>query len=342
MNSTLAFQRLEFQTPQMGVPFRIVLFARNPAKAEAAAAKVFERVSSLNRIFSDYEYDSELSRLSRSSGSGTAVHLSPELAEILTTSQRLARQTDGAFDVTVGPATALWRRARREHELPRRDLLELVRSRVGYRNLVLDPEAQTAKLILPHMRLDLGGIAKGYALDEAGRVLRRLGLPRFLVSAGGDLLTGMPPPDRPGWVVTLEPENPASPSPGRYLLVNRRALATSGDRFQFVDLGGRRYSHIIDPRTCLALTRHTETNVIAEAGRTADSLSTSLNVLAPNAGIELVQHYRDTEARIEVGSKPEDFATFCSPGFCHFFLPSTPSFVRPEKSSDPAETGQGR
>src|SRR4051794_2948771 len=161
--------RFEFSKPQMGAPFRIVLYARDKAQAQAAAAAAFRRVEELNAILSDYDTDSQLSRLSRTAGSGKAVPVSPDLWNVLVASQRFAKLSDGAFDVTVGPCVDLWRKARRERKFPDPKRLAEAQQAVGYDKLTL--RNHNARLLAPDMKLDLGGIAKGYATDQAMKVL---------------------------------------------------------------------------------------------------------------------------------------------------------------------------
>src|SRR5262245_37767566 len=171
-HSDATLHRYEYQQPQMGLPSRIVLYAPDSTNANAAAAAAFKRIAQLNDILSDYDTDSELSRLSRTSGEGKAVPVSEDLWRVLERSQALAERSDGAFDVTVGPFVNLWRKARREKKMPNPDWLANARRAVGYRHMRLDPKGRTAELLAPDMRLDLGGIAKGYAIDEALKVLR--------------------------------------------------------------------------------------------------------------------------------------------------------------------------
>jgi len=287
-----ALDRFEFTEPQMGVPFRIVLYALDRTEAAAAARAAFDRIAALNAILSDYEYDSELSRLSRTSGSGEAVSVSPELWFVLERAQEMARRSDGAFDVTVGPLVSLWRRARRDGELPEPRRLQAALAATGWRHLELDPKRRTARLLVPRMRLDLGAIAKGYAVDEALRVLGARGITRALVSGGGDLVVSEPPPGKPGWRIEVPPlDGPGAPPPG-HVQLRHAGLATSGDTFQFVEIGGIRYSHIVDPRTGLGLTDHSLVTVIARDGMTADSLSTALSVQGPAGAAKLVRHDR--------------------------------------------------
>jgi thiamine biosynthesis lipoprotein len=287
--SSTSEARFEFTQPQMGVPFRIVLYAADSLAASNAAHAAFARVATLNRVLSDYEDDSELTLLSRAAGSGRAVPVSEDLWWVLEPAQRWARHTDGAFDVTVGPAVQLWRRARRQQELPSSARLTTALDAVGHRKLVLDARRRTAQLTAPGMRLDLGGIAKGYAVDEALRTLRACGIQRALVSGGGDLAVSESPPGAEGWRIELSPSEGNNTAPPLFVRLKHGALATSGDLFQFVEIAGTRYSHIVDPRTGIGLTDHSQVTVIARDCMTADALSTSVSVLGAEAGLKLVE-----------------------------------------------------
>lgn len=286
----VALERFEFTKPQMGVPFRIVLYAADRTSAEAAARAAFARIAALNAVLSDYDSDSELSRLSQTSGTGQMVKLGDDLWTVLARAQDLARCTEGAFDVTVGPCVNLWRKARRDRALPDLARLDRARAATGWQHLELDAKQRTARLRVPGMRLDLGGIAKGYAVDEALKVLAAHGISRALVSGGGDLAASDPPPGKPGWRIEVAaPDAPDAP-PARHVLLRRAGLATSGDLFQHVEIGGVRYSHIVDPRTGLGLTDRSQVTVIARDCMTADSLSTAISVLGPERGLALANH----------------------------------------------------
>ncbi len=303
-------RRFEFETPQMGVPFRIVLYAPGQPEAEGAAQAAFARVSELNAIMSDYEYDSELSQLGRTSGTGRAVKVSDDLWKVLRSAQELARASNGSLDVTVGPAIQLWRKARREKVLPPAAAIEGARRKMGYTNLVL--ANHTAELKVPGMRLDLGAIAKGYAADEALRCLRARGLSRALVAASGDMALGDPPPGEKGWKIELSEAGRDGATP--FLLAHNCGVATSGDLFQFVEIDGRRYSHILDPRTGVGLTNRSLATVVARDGINADRLSTAISVLGPDEGMKLARRF-GAEARatslLENGAKVEA----ATPGF---------------------------
>jgi thiamine biosynthesis lipoprotein len=298
----------------MGVPFRIVLYATNTSVGNTAAQAAFSRIAELNEILSDYDTDSELSRLSRTAGEGRAVPVSKDLWRVLEASRELSARSDGAFDVTVGPVVNLWRKARREKKLPRPDMLAEARLAVGWQKLELDPARHTAKLLAPNMKLDLGGIAKGYALDEALAVLRAHGVTRALITGGGDMVAGDSPPGQRGWRIELAPLDVPDAPPVEFIRLDNAALATSGDLFQHIEISGKRYSHIVDPRTGFGLTDHSLVNVIARNGTTADSLATAVSVLGPEAGLRLIESTPGTAARIV--RKPGDrIEVRESPGF---------------------------
>ena len=282
----------------MGLPFRIVLYAESQTVADTAARAAFARVAELNQVFSDYEDDSELTLLSRSSGSGRAMPVTDELWRQLNVAQTMSRRSDGAFDITVGPLVQVWRRARRQRELPTPEVIAEAKARVGWEKVVLDPRGRTAKLLVPGMRLDLGSIAKGRALDEALRALRSHGITRALVTGGGDMAIGDPPPGRAGWRIELAPLDAPGAPPTRFLSLRNCGLATSGDLFQHVELGGKRYSHIVDPHSGIGLTDHSLVVVIAPDCLTANSLSTTTCVLGPQRGLSLVESTRGASARV--------------------------------------------
>jgi thiamine biosynthesis lipoprotein len=290
--------RYEFEEPQMGVPFRITLYALDSRQAANAAQAAFQRDAGLNAMMSDYETDSEISRLSRSSEEGApAVPVSEDLWAVLSTAQQLARESQGAFDVTVGPCAALWRKARREKQMPDAARLANARGKVGFQNLVLDKGTRTARLLQPGMRLDLGGIAKGYAADQALKTLRAHGIRSALVSASGDLAMGDAPPKSKGWRVEIVghdvPGGPAS----RVVLLENRGVATSGDLFQRLEIDGVRYSHILNPFTCVGMTNHALVTVIARDCMTADMLATTCTIMVGDDAPRLADKY-DAAARL--------------------------------------------
>lgn len=315
-----ALQRFAFEKAEMGVPFRITLYAIDEATAQAAANAAWDRVEVLNAMLSDYDPDSELSRLSRTSGEGQSVPVSSDLWRVLKVSQRMAERTEGAFDITIGPLVNVWRRARRKGELPSPELIAEMRQRVGYRNLRLDGETRSAMLLLPDMRLDVGGIAKGYAVDEVLKVLKSRGIERALVAASGDLAASEAPPGKAGWRIEVASfDVPGAPLP-REVSLRHNAISTSGDTYQRVEIGGVRYSHIVNPATGVGLTDHSLVTVLGPDCTTTDSLETTISVLGPQRGLQLIAETPQTEVHI-VRKPGEQIEVYDSPRWNEFTQP---------------------
>ena len=182
----LVLQPYEAVEPHMGTLFSIKLYAANEQQAKEAFHAAFARIAQLDATLSDYKADSELSRITQ-----TAVRnskpISEDLFQVLAKGQSLSQQTTGAFDVTVGPLTHLWRQSRRAHTLPEPSVLAEALARSGYQKMHLDPATHTVSFDVPGMQLDVGGIAKGYAADEALKIIEHLGIQSALVAASGDL-----------------------------------------------------------------------------------------------------------------------------------------------------------
>jgi len=285
----------------MGTTFRIVLYATDEATGKRATAAAFERVAEIDNCMSDYKQTSELMQLCKAFATevGEPRKVSDDLYFVLSKAQELSKKSDGAFDVTVGPVVQLWRHARRTQELPDPKEFAAARAKVGYQKLRLDPTKKTVQLMTPGMLLDLGGIAKGYAADEALKVLReKFGIKSALVGAYGDIACGDPPPGKEFWIVDIAPIA-KSQKPRTLHLVNA-AVSTSGDLEQFVVINGVRYSHVLDPRTGLGLTGRRSVTVIAANGTTADSMTKAVSVLPPANALQLVEETPGVAAYIVV------------------------------------------
>ena len=289
--------RYEASEIHMGTRFHVILYASDPQAAQTALRATFARIGQLDEMLSDYRSHSELNRLSRTAPSDRFVPVSSELFEVLRFAQSVSRHSDGAFDVTVGPLTRLWRRARRKKRLPTNANLAKARAAVDFRAVRLDVAHTSIQLMRPRMRLDLGGIAKGYAVDEALRCLREHRIQRALVDGGGDIAVGEPPPGKIAWAIAVAELDPDA-VPRRFLKLRNQAVATSGDARQFVEIDGRRYSHIVDPRTGLGLPHRSRVTVVAGNGALSDSLASAVSVLGPERGLSLVERLPGIEAQV--------------------------------------------
>jgi FAD:protein FMN transferase len=241
-------ERFEAVEPHLGTLVSITAYAPSVDQARAAFRRAYARIAQLNQILSDYLPTSELNQISTQPR-----RLSPELAKVLRTAQKLAQQTNGAFDVTAGALIQHWRKTK---TFPPPNLP------VGHQHLHL--KNRTAWLDDPAIRLDLGALGKGYIADEA---LKALALPRALIAISGDIVCGAPPPGQPGWRVQAA---------GRVFIVKHAALSTAGDAEQFTIIDGQRYSHILDPRTRRPLSTPRQVTVLAPTGLLADALDTAI------------------------------------------------------------------
>jgi thiamine biosynthesis lipoprotein len=289
-------QRFEYRQTRMGMAVRVVLYAPSDSAAREAGTAAYRRMAALENIFSSYKSSSELNQL-REQAVERPVRVSAPLFTVLQDAQRLGRQSNGAFDVTAGPLFDLWAQARKTGTLPDSSALRQARRRVGWSKIQLNEDRRTVRLRVDSVQLNLGGIAKGFILDQALDTLRALGISRALIEAGGDLVMSGPPPSEDGWNVELPGAGPDGQSRTRRL--THTAVSTSGDTYQSVVINGTRYSHVVDPRTGLGLTHHLLVTVIANNGMRADGLATTVSVLGPDHGRTfLEEHYPSVTAYI--------------------------------------------
>ncbi len=256
-------QKFSFSRPKMGSPFTMILVHSDSLHAAAVAENCFSLVDSLAAIFTDYADSSELNRLCARAGDPAGFVCSPALFDILQLSAGAWQKTGGKFDISLGPLTHLWRRARKTGQWPAADSVAAARARCGFQHVQLFAAESRAVLDLPGMQLDLGGIAQGYI---AGKVLQRsrdLGIQSALVDVSGDIATSAAPPGAAGWKIAVNvPEEAAMLLPGT-LLISNCSVTTSGDLYQFMLHEGKRYSHIIDPATGYGTTHPRNTTIIS-------------------------------------------------------------------------------
>ena len=266
--------------PHMGVRFEIVCYAQDEKSAALATEAAFARIAQLNKSLSDYDPQSEISKLAATAPHDTDQPISDDLAAVLAVADEIYQQSGGAFDPTIGPLSKLWRRARRLHAFPEMEKLAAARDAVGWKFVEFSAADKTIRFLKPALSLDLGGIAKGFAADEALKVMQDHGINSALINASGDLAASDPPPGQKGWKVGVAPLKADAP-PSVTLLLANSGVATSGDAFQFVEIDGKRYSHIFDPHTGMPLTRPSSVTVTATNGCRADAWASAFSVLSP-------------------------------------------------------------
>jgi len=284
--------RADFEA--MGTDATLMVCAEDAQTARAIIAPALERVRRVERLMSVYLPDSEVSRLN-AAGASHAVVLSPETLEVLAAAKRLSELTGGAFDVTYAPLRALWREAQMRDVVPLEEELRRAMLSVGHEKLVLS--GNSAMFAAPGMSVDLGGIAKGYGVDAAAEALRRAGAASALVDIGGDMrLVGKAEGGRK-WRIRVRDPRGAGERPIVLELADA-AVATSGDYARYFTVAGRRYSHIIDPRTGWPVTDVPSATVVAPDATTADALATAISVMGAEKGIELIDSMPGVECLV--------------------------------------------
>lgn len=276
--SKAQLQRFQFTEPKMGSPFRLIFYAADSVRAAELAHASFALVDSLNHIFSDYDSSSELNALNRAAG-GNWIAVSEPLFTILEKSKRAASKSKNAFDITIGPLSAVWRASRRARTFPADSIIQQAVSKTGIQYLQLDATQRRAKLFQKAMRLDLGGIAKGYTAEAVVRYLASNNIASALLDAGGDIFCSAAPPNTTGWTIGINVPEQESGLLHKTLLIQHKAVASSGDAYQYTERNGKKYSHIIDPRTGYGVTFQRNVTVIANDGATADWLATACSIL---------------------------------------------------------------
>ena len=282
-------KRYHYTQLHLGVQVRIVLYAEKEDLGNKAATAAFERIKTLEEVFSDYRPRSEIRQLALLAVDST-ISVSEPLFTVLQHARALSIETAGAFDITVGPYVALWRTARKTGQLPHSDSLTLASRRVGYDLVQLDVQTGSVRLPDAGIQLDVGGLAKGYILDEALAILNQNGFSSALIEAGGDIVVSAAPPGEEGWRVDIPGISKTDPVAIAARNLSFAAIATSGDTEQFVEIDGTRYSHVVDPRTGQALTNRRSATVIAPSGLLADGYATALTVMSEEEAAPIIQN----------------------------------------------------
>ncbi len=271
---------LEKSFPAMGTVHTITLFdAEGPEAASDARAYMMD----LNRAWSCFRADSLISRINRASGQ-SPVAVDKDTFEVLRLAKEYGQTTEGAFDVTVGPLADLWRKAMGEKRLPADETVWQAMELVNWREMELDDDAQTVLLRRPGQRIDLGGIAKGFAMDGLRQRLRVRGVRRALLDLGGTVATM-------GCRLPVGIRNPfaADGAPMGTLMLEDRCVVTSGVYERFVHINGLRYHHVVDPRTGFpSKSGLVSVTLVGENGAALDALATATLILGPEESMPLL------------------------------------------------------
>jgi thiamine biosynthesis lipoprotein len=278
----------------MGTSVEITASQTDSQRAEEAMAAAFREIERIDRLMSHYRPESEVSQITRQAGEKEA-HVSPETLEVIERALYFSRLSGGAFDITIGPVFRLWNF--REGKIPGEKSLQENLKKVDYRKIKVDRAKSSVYLEGRGMELDLGAIAKGYAVDRGSAVLRKEGVENFLVKAGGDLVVNGAKGNGVPWIVGIQHPRLPSELIGK-LRPSQAAVSTSGDYKKFFFRGGERYHHILTPSTGLPARECQSVTIMAPSAMDADALATSVFVLGPKEGFALLEHLPDVRAII--------------------------------------------
>ena len=287
--------RYEASHESMGTVFTVAVYGRDRTFLSEVVEQVFEELDRLDEQMSNYKPESELSAINREAPSHPVV-VEPGLFHLLEISVHRSEQTDGAFDITVGPLMKLWGFFRGRGRLPTKAEIAQVLERVGYQHLKLDAERRTIRFDEPGVEIDLGGIAKGYAVDRAVDILRSNGITSALVSSGTSSIYALgSPPGAHGWKITLRDPYDAR-KPADVIHLQNYSLSTSGSYERFFEIGGKNYCHIMNPHTGWPVQGMLSAAVLAATGTDTDGRSAGCFVM----GVERTRKYLATNPNIAV------------------------------------------
>lgn len=298
--------------PVMGTLAQIVAVAPDTNTAKRCIEAGFAEINKVDELMSDYKNDSEISKVNRDAFK-QAVKVSKPTYEVLQKAVRFSKLSSGAFDVTVGPLVQLWRLASEANSVPTDTELQYARSKVGYELLYLDANEMSVRFAVDGMKLDLGGIAKGYAIDKAVEAMKKSGALGAMVDIGGDIRCfGKPSKGKSHWLIGVQDPNQTEGLIGTSLLVLKltdAAIATSGNYRRFALIQGRKYSHIINRKTAAAADGLSSVTIIANNAMDADALATAITVMGTEKGLALIEKLPQTEAILITSPPQQKFIT---------------------------------
>jgi len=281
-------KRFQFSENKMGSPFNLIFYHTDSAEAMIIAKECFSIVDSLNNIFSDYSATSETGRLT-SQPSLNDIKVSDELYKMIVLSKQAWRRSHKTFDITIGALTQLWRKAKAEKRFPSEIEIRQAKEFTGFKNVGYDIFTKTVSFKKQGIKLDFGGIVPGYVAQKIIDHLRSKNISRALADASGDIVVSDPPPAKEGWTIAINLPESENETWNKQLELKNFAVSTSGDVYRYLVYNGKRYSHIIDPRTGYGITTQRNVTVIAKDGATADWLATACSILSIKRALRLVQ-----------------------------------------------------
>ena len=271
-------RKFSYSEMKMGSAFNLIIVSADSNKANHLARKSYELVDSLNHIFSNYDSSSELSKINASAGL-LPYKMSTAMLDLVQKSQYAYIQSKGAYDISIGPLSSLWRNARKAKLFPEASTVLATKKLVGLNQVKINKRLGTIFLPNANMQLDFGGIAKGYIAQWVINFLKANGIQQALVDAGGDIVMSGPPLNQQGWLIGVNLPETTDDLLNKKLQLSNCSVATSGDVFQFIEYKGVKYSHIINPLTGYGVTNLRNVTIVAKTGATADWLATACSIL---------------------------------------------------------------
>ena len=272
----------------MGTSMQVQAIGGDAAARNDAIEEAFAAITEVDRLMSNYRNDSELSAINRGAGSGP-VRASDPMLSVLEAAQVVSARSGGAFDVTVGPLVKLWGFFDKKPHLPTPAELAAMRSLVGYKMLIIDPASRSVRLERAGMEIDLGGIAKGFAVELAAGALKRRGLSGLIDAGGNQYLVGLPP-GKPYWTMGVRDPLKTDGLLGT-LDVKGGSVSTSAGYANFLTVGGKRYGHILDPRTLQPSENALSVTIVSPDGTLADAVTKAAFVLGPVEGLRVIESF---------------------------------------------------
>jgi len=264
---------------QMGTQWNISICTNDTISVQDDIKQAWRLLDTLNLVLSNFEEVSDVTQMSNHSGDSSWIPIHDYTLEVLEKSLLMHAASNGGFDITIAPVMKLWRRGFKTKEWPNANSISTARSLVGIQYLELDNVTSSARLLKEGMSIDLGGIGKGYAVDKLFEYLRKQGYTQVMVDGGGDIRIGMPPEDQEGWVIKSQTLNQAQQLVTNYDTLSNIAIATSGNRYQYIDNIGKRFQHHIDPNSGAAVSDIYQVSVISNECWKSDAISTAISIL---------------------------------------------------------------
>jgi thiamine biosynthesis lipoprotein len=303
----------------MGTSVEVEAYGGNDARRRTAIDEAFGAIAEVDRLMSNYRDDSELSRINRLAAH-ESVRVSDPMLSILEAAQQVSARSQGGFDATVGPLVRLWGFHDKRPHLPTAAELAALRPLIDYHNLLIDGQTHSVRFARPGVEVDLGGIAKGFAVEVAANALRRRALGGLIDAGGNQYLVGSPP-GKPMWTAGIKDPD----RPDRLLGVvesPETSVSTSANYATFVEINGRKFGHILDPHTLQPSDRALSVTILARDGTVADAMSKAAFILGPSAGLALVDSFPGMSAVIAYRRPDHSIGLAISPRLGAAFHPA--------------------